>query len=63
MQHLYFVHQVQKEVFRHLQMVEEWVWELVNSLDQWSSDLGSGLALKPQTGWVEGCCEKQLESL
>jgi hypothetical protein len=63
MQHLYFVHQFQKEVFRHLQMVEGLGSGLVNVLDQWSSGSGLGLALKLRTELVEACYETQQASL
>jgi hypothetical protein len=62
-QHLYFVHQVQKEVFRHSPMVQGLGSGLVNVADQWSLDLESGLGLKSRTEMVEVCYEKQQVNL
>ena len=62
-QHLYSVHQVQKEVFRHSQMVQGLGSGSVNVADQWSLDLESGLALKSRTEMVGVCYEKQQASL
>jgi hypothetical protein len=63
MQHLYFVHQVQKGVFRHLQMVEGWGSGLVNVPDQWFADWGLGLGLKSRTELVAAYYEQQQVNL
>jgi hypothetical protein len=63
MQHFHFVHQVKKEVSRHLQMVEGWGSGLVSVPDQWPSDWGLERGLKSRTGLVEVCYETQQASL
>lgn len=61
MQHFHFVQQ--KEVSRHLQMVEGWESGLVSVADQWPSDWGLERGLKSRTELVEVCYESQQASL